>query len=32
MDPSKSVGQYLKEEAKGANVKDFLYLSVGGGE
>jgi len=32
IDPSKSVGQYLKEEAKGANVKDFLYLSVGGGE
>ena len=31
MDSSKSVGQYLKEEAKGANVKDFVYLSVGGG-
>jgi elongation factor Ts len=31
IDPSKSVAQYLKEEAKGANVKDFLYLSVGGG-
>lgn len=32
MDANKSVGQYLKEEAKDANVKDFLYLSVGGGE
>jgi elongation factor Ts len=32
IDPSKSVAQYLKEEAKGANVKDFVYLSVGGGE
>lgn len=32
IDPNKSVGQYLKEEAKGANVKDFVYLSVGGGE
>jgi elongation factor Ts len=32
IDPSKTVGQYLKEEAKGANVTDFLYLSVGGGE
>lgn len=31
IDPAKSVGQYLKEEAKGANVKDFVYLSVGGG-
>jgi elongation factor Ts len=31
IDPSKSVAQYLKEEAKGANITDFLYLSVGGG-
>jgi len=31
IDPAKTVGQYLKEEAKGANVKDFVYLSVGGG-
>lgn len=31
MDQNKTVGQYLKEEAKGANVKDFVYLSVGGG-
>lgn len=32
IDGNKTVGQYLQEEAKGANVKDFVYLSVGGGE
>lgn len=32
IDSNKSVGQFLQEEAKGASIKDFLYLSVGGGE
>jgi elongation factor Ts len=30
MDNSKSVQQFLQEEAKGAQVKEFIYLSVGG--
>lgn len=32
IDQSKSVAQYLAEEAKGATVKDFVYLAVGAGE
>jgi elongation factor Ts len=31
-DNSKSVGQYLKEEAGGADVTDFAYLAIGAGE
>jgi elongation factor Ts len=29
MDNSKTVGQYLQEEAKDAQVEDFVYLAVG---
>jgi elongation factor Ts len=29
-DANKSVQQYLQEEAKGSEIKDFVYLSVGG--
>jgi elongation factor Ts len=29
IDPSKSVGQYLSEEAKGAKISSFVYLAVG---
>ena len=29
IDPSKSVSQYLAEEAKGAKISDFVYLAVG---
>jgi elongation factor Ts len=31
-DTNKSVQQYLQEEAKGSEVKDFVYLGVGVGE
>jgi translation elongation factor EF-Ts len=32
-DPSKTVQQWLSEEAKGTKVTDFAYLAVGqGGE
>lgn len=30
IDPSKSVAQYLAEEAKGAKISSFVYLAVGG--
>lgn len=29
IDPNKTVGQYLAEEAKGAKVSDFVFLAVG---
>ena len=29
LDQNKSVGQYLAEEAKGAEIKGFIYLAVG---
>ncbi len=31
-DASKSVGQFLSEEAKGAKISQFVYLAVGQGE
>jgi len=31
IDPSKTVAQYLAEEAKGASIKSFVYLAVGQG-